>query len=152
MQSIRRAGGRLLYAGPYESTITQVTDGLPTSSLSCESVVADMLDSLMLQPDHTTLELGTATGRNARLLAAQAGPGRVVSVEYDPQPAETATANIEATGGGVEIRVGDGDLGAPAARTTASSPSTPSRRSHGPGWSRPAPAAASSRPGADSGT
>ncbi|MFJ5952215.1 methyltransferase domain-containing protein [Streptomyces noursei] len=106
--------GRLLYAGPYESTVTQVTDGLPTSSLSCESVVADMLDSLLLQPGHTTLELGTATGRNARLLAAQAGPDRVVSVEYDPQLAATATANVEATGGGVEIRVGDGDLGAPA--------------------------------------
>ncbi|WP_411126559.1 methyltransferase domain-containing protein [Streptomyces sp. x-19] len=106
--------GRLLYAGPYESTVTQVTDGLPTSSLSCESVVADMLDSLLLQPGHATLELGAATGRNARLLAAQAGPDRVVSVEYDPQLAATATANVEATGGGVEIRVGDGDLGAPA--------------------------------------
>ncbi|WP_344581917.1 methyltransferase domain-containing protein [Streptomyces lunalinharesii] len=104
---------QLLYAGPYESTVTQIAGGLPTSGLSCESVVADMLDSLVLEPGHTTLELGTATGRNARLLAAQAGPGRVVSVEYDSQLAAAATANLEVTGGGVKVRVGDGNVGAP---------------------------------------
>ncbi|MCK7624439.1 methyltransferase domain-containing protein [Streptomyces sp. RS10V-4] len=107
------AWARLLYAGPYESTVTQVIDGMPTSSLSCESIVADMLDALDLEPGHTTLELGTATGRNARLLAERAGPGRVVSVEYDPHLAEAAVTNLTATGGGVEVRVGDGAVGAP---------------------------------------
>ncbi|MEV6423627.1 methyltransferase domain-containing protein [Streptomyces sp. NPDC051662] len=86
----------LVYAGPSTAAITQVTGGLPSSSLSCEDVVADMLDSLILEPGHITLELGTATGRNARLLAAQAGPGRVTSIEYDPQLAAAAAANLAA--------------------------------------------------------
>ncbi|MFE0190716.1 protein-L-isoaspartate O-methyltransferase [Streptomyces sp. NPDC058989] len=104
----------LVYASPSAAAITQVTEGLPSSSLSCEDVVADMLDSLMLEPGHTTLELGTATGRNARLLAAQAGPGRVTSIEYDPQLAEAAASNLAATGGGVEVLTGDGALGTPS--------------------------------------
>jgi len=105
----------LVYGGVYDSTITQVTDGLPTSSLSCEAVVADMLDSLVLEPGHTTLELGTATGRNAALLSTQAGPGRVVSVEFDPQLAAAANTNLAAAGADVEVVVGDGGLGAPGA-------------------------------------
>ncbi|MHB6904361.1 methyltransferase domain-containing protein [Streptomyces sp. DB-54] len=108
--------GRLLYAGPYESTVTQVTSGLPTSSLSCESVVADMLDSLDLQAGHSTLELGAATGRNSRLLAAQTGPDHVVTVEFDPHLAAAAAANLEATGGGVEVCIGDGNSGTPDGR------------------------------------
>ncbi|MFI1203451.1 protein-L-isoaspartate O-methyltransferase [Streptomyces sp. NPDC020883] len=103
----------LVYAGPGDSTITQVTDGLPSSSLSCEDVVADMLDSLMLEPGQRTLELGAATGRNARLLAERTGPGRVTTVECDPQLASTAAVNLAATGGGVEVIAGDGTLGAP---------------------------------------
>ncbi|AWN24832.1 protein-L-isoaspartate O-methyltransferase [Streptomyces sp. NEAU-S7GS2] len=109
------AWAELVYGGPADSTITQVTDGLPTSSLSCEDVVADMLDSLMLEPGQPTLELGAATGRNARLLAERAGPGRVTTVEYDPQLAAAATANLAATGDGVNVITGDGALGAPGA-------------------------------------
>ncbi|MFG2833200.1 methyltransferase domain-containing protein [Streptomyces sp. NPDC048434] len=105
----------LVYGGVYDSTITQVTDGLPTSSLSCEAVVADMLDSLILEPEHTTLELGTATGRNAALLSTRAGPGRVTSVEYDPQLAAAAHTNLAAAGAHVDVIVGDGELGAPGA-------------------------------------
>ncbi|AZS76214.1 protein-L-isoaspartate O-methyltransferase [Streptomyces lydicus] len=105
----------LVYGDPGDSTITQVTDGLPTSSLSCEDVVADMLDSLMLEPGQPTLELGAATGRNARLLAERAGPGRVTTVEYDPHLAAAAAANLVATGGGVDVMTGDGALGTPGA-------------------------------------
>nr|WP_256332154.1 methyltransferase domain-containing protein [Streptomyces sp. 2133.1] len=95
--------------------MTQVADGLPTSSLSCEAVVADMLDSMILEPGHTTLELGTATGRNAALLATRAGPGRVTSVEFDPDLAAAAHTNLAATDTHVELVVGDGELGAPGA-------------------------------------
>nr|WP_237539439.1 methyltransferase domain-containing protein [Streptomyces sp. SID4951] len=106
---------RLVYGGVYDSTITQVTDGLPTSSLSCEAVVADMLDSLILEPGHTTLKLGTATGRNAALLATRTGRGRVTSIEFDPRLAAAAHTNLAAAGADVEVVVGDGALGAPGA-------------------------------------
>ncbi|MFI0220471.1 protein-L-isoaspartate O-methyltransferase [Streptomyces lydicus] len=106
----------LVYADPADSTITQVTDGLPTSSLSCEEVVADMLDSLMLEPGQPTLELGAATGRNARLLAERAGPGLVTTVECDPLLAAAAAANLAGTGGGVDVVTGDGAVGAPQRR------------------------------------
>ncbi|GAA2774674.1 hypothetical protein GCM10010521_61330 [Streptomyces rameus] len=54
-----------VYPGPDTATVTQVTDGLPTSSLSSQAVVADMLDSLLLYPGHRVLELGTGNGWNA---------------------------------------------------------------------------------------
>lgn len=103
----------LVYGSPADSTITQVADDLPTSSLSCEEVVADMLDSLMLEPGQATLELGTATGRNARLLAERVGPGLVTTVEYDSALAAAAAANLASTGGGVDVVTGDGTVGAP---------------------------------------
>ncbi|MEU8764802.1 methyltransferase domain-containing protein [Streptomyces sp. NPDC048659] len=104
----------LVYPGPEDSTVTQVTDGLPTSSLSCVSVVADMLDSLALEPGHRVLELGTGTGWNAALLAHRAGPdGRVVSVETDPALAAAAGHRLEQASADVDIRTGDGTTGAP---------------------------------------
>ncbi|MER0243775.1 methyltransferase domain-containing protein [Streptomyces sp. HSW2009] len=103
----------LVYGGPYDSTVTQVTDGLPTSSLSCEAVVADMLDSAMLEPGHAVLELGAATGRNAALMAARTGHGgRVVTVEVDPQLADGARQNLAAAHADVVVVTGDGARGA----------------------------------------
>ncbi|MFD0449204.1 hypothetical protein ACFQ10_53670 [Streptomyces indonesiensis] len=49
-----------------------MTDGAPSSSLSCPSIVVDMLDSLMLDPGHRVLELGAGTGWNAALLTWRA--------------------------------------------------------------------------------
>ncbi|WP_369383217.1 methyltransferase domain-containing protein [Streptomyces sp. cg36] len=104
----------LVYPGPDDSTVIQVTDGLPTSSLSCVAVVADMLDSLVPQPGHRVLELGTGAGWNAALLAHRTGPtGQVVSVEADPVLAEAAAQRLKANGCDVEVRCGDGRLGAP---------------------------------------
>ncbi|MBB5938055.1 methyltransferase domain-containing protein [Streptomyces zagrosensis] len=105
---------RLVYAGPYASTITQVTDGLPTSSLSCVSVVADMLDCLMVEPGHRVLELGTGAGWNAALLAARVGPGRVTSVEVDAHLVDRARRQVRAAGVEAHIHCGDGALGWPA--------------------------------------
>lgn len=39
-----------VYAGPDAPAVTQITGGLPSSSLSCPAVVVDMLDSLLLEP------------------------------------------------------------------------------------------------------
>ncbi|MFJ6213889.1 methyltransferase domain-containing protein [Streptomyces sp. NPDC092296] len=102
---------RVLFAGPDEAAVTQVCEGLPSSSLSCPAVVADMLDSLILAPGHRVLELGTGNGWNAALLARRAGPGRVTSVEVDPALATAARRRLAATGAGVAVEVGDGAAG-----------------------------------------
>lgn len=100
-----------VYGGPSDTAITQVRDGRATSSLSCQSVVVDMLDSLMPDPGHRVLELGTGTGWNAALLARRAGPGRVTSVETDPGLAATARTRLAAAGSGVTVVTGDGRRG-----------------------------------------
>ncbi|GAA0270177.1 hypothetical protein GCM10010302_04670 [Streptomyces polychromogenes] len=104
----------LVYAGPNDSAITQILDGLPSSSLSCVSVVADMLDSLELQPGHRVLEVGTGAGWNAGLLAARAGAGQVTSVEVDPGLATAAERRLTAAGLDVDVHTGDGQAGWPA--------------------------------------
>ncbi|MFF5393316.1 methyltransferase domain-containing protein [Streptomyces sp. NPDC013012] len=102
----------LVYPEPQDSTVTQITDGLPTSSLSCMQVVADMLDSLMLKPGQSVVELGTGSGWNAALLAHRAGSeGRVVSVETDANLAHAAAERLEAAGARVEVSTGDGTAG-----------------------------------------
>lgn len=102
-----------LYGNPDSAAVTQVTGGLPSSSLSCQAVVVDMLDSLDLQPGHRVLELGTGTGWNAALLAHQAGPGRVVSVETDESLARAAACRLRGVHASVGICVGDGGHGCP---------------------------------------
>ncbi|GCE02259.1 methyltransferase domain-containing protein [Embleya hyalina] len=103
---------RLVHADPDEATITQITDGVPSSSLSCTSIVVDMLDSLDLEPGHRVLELGTGTGWNAALIAHRTGPtGHVTSVEADPALAIGAAATLTRAGARVDVRIGDGALG-----------------------------------------
>lgn len=110
-----RQWAALVYGNVYEAAVTQVISGLATSSLSCESVVADMLDCLDVRPGHHVLELGTGTGRNAALLAHRTGPGRVVSIETDPGLAEHARQRLKKTGSDVHVVVGDGAEGHPRA-------------------------------------
>ncbi|NEC92736.1 protein-L-isoaspartate O-methyltransferase, partial [Streptomyces sp. SID12501] len=87
----------VVYGSPYDAAVTQVTDGLPSSSLSCQSVVVDMLDSLRLEAGMRVLELGTGTGWNAALLAWRAGPGQVTSIEVDQGLADQARRRLEAS-------------------------------------------------------
>jgi protein-L-isoaspartate O-methyltransferase len=101
---------QLLYLDQDTAAVTQVTDGLPTSSLSCQAVVVDMLDSLLLEPGQRVLELGTGSGWNSALLARRAGLGRVTSIEVDPGLADAARPRLP----GVEVRIGDGARGGPA--------------------------------------
>ncbi|MGI5450593.1 methyltransferase domain-containing protein [Streptomyces sp. CA-243310] len=103
----------LVYAGPYDSAITQILDGLPSSSLSCVSVVADMLDSLILEPSHRVLEVGAGAGWNADLLAARAGGGLVTTVEVDGTLTTAARERLDASGLDVAVHTGDGNTGWP---------------------------------------
>ncbi|MFJ9516774.1 methyltransferase domain-containing protein [Kitasatospora sp. NPDC101801] len=109
----RRGWADLVYGDPNAAAVTQVTAGLPSSSLSCQAVVVDMLDSALLEPGHRVLELGTGTGWNAALTTERVGPGRVVSIEWDD--AIAAAARRRLTAAQVEVRVGDGTAGAPDA-------------------------------------
>ena len=105
---------RPVYAGPYDAAVTEVTDGRPISSLSCTSVVADMIDSLDLAPGHCVLELGTGTGWNAALIAHHVGPaGKVTSIELDSALADRAATTLARAGIDVDVRVGDGAKGCP---------------------------------------
>jgi protein-L-isoaspartate(D-aspartate) O-methyltransferase len=103
----------LLYATPDDAAVTQVTDGWASSSLSCQGVVVDMLDSLMLEHGHAVLELGAGTGWNAALSAYRAGRGRVTSVEVDAGLAAAAQTRLDAVEAGVSVVVGDGSTGWP---------------------------------------
>ncbi|MFE5587270.1 protein-L-isoaspartate O-methyltransferase [Kitasatospora sp. NPDC056531] len=98
-----------LYAGPDAAAVTQVTDGLPSSSLSAPSVVADMLDSLMLEPGHTVWDIGTGQGWSCALAAWRAGPGLVVSTEIDEDLAVLARKRLAAA----EVLVGNGTSSIP---------------------------------------
>ncbi|GAA2148818.1 methyltransferase, FxLD system [Actinomadura napierensis] len=91
-------------------------DGTALSSASSPNVVARMLEQLDVQPGHRVLEIGTATGINAALLAELTGPaGAVTSIEIDPDLASGARAALHTAGyRQVEVIAGDGAVGHPA--------------------------------------
>lgn len=104
--------------------------GRTTSSLSQPAVIALMLEQLDARPGDRVLEVGTATGYTAALLAHLVGTdgtedtdgaentngaestNGVVTVEIDPELAATARARL-AGEPAVLVRAGDGWLGAP---------------------------------------
>ena len=98
-----------VYGSPDQAAVTEISGGVPSSSLSAQGIVVDMLDSLLLEPGHRVLELGTGTGWNAALLARRAGS--VVSVEVDSGLAAAAAGRLERAGAGVDVRVADGVAG-----------------------------------------
>lgn len=100
-----------------ESVITQVDDGVtekgvwPTSSASAPHIVAAMLDALDVEAGLKVLEVGTATGYNAALLAELAGPSNVTTIEIDPGLAAHARAALHEAGYPLQVVTGDGTGG-----------------------------------------
>ncbi|NVI88565.1 protein-L-isoaspartate O-methyltransferase [Actinomadura sp. BRA 177] len=92
---------------------TQVKDGMwPVSSSSAPSVMAQMIESLQLEPGMRVLEIGTGTGYNAACLTALGA--EVVSVEIDHEVAEHARRALRVAGQpSVTVIAGDGEVGAP---------------------------------------
>jgi protein-L-isoaspartate(D-aspartate) O-methyltransferase len=89
--------------------------GVPISSSSQPSLMAQMLEDLGLAPGHAVLEVGAGTGYNAALLAHAAGPGRVTSVDVDREVLSEAWDHLRAfPGRGVTLRHADGRSGAAA--------------------------------------
>jgi protein-L-isoaspartate(D-aspartate) O-methyltransferase len=81
-------------------------------TISQPFIVAAILQALRLRGDERALDVGTGSGYQAALLRELAA--EVVTVERIPELAELARRNLERSGhGDVEVRVGDGSLGAP---------------------------------------
>jgi len=80
-------------------------------TISQPYVVALICQALDLNGDERVLDVGTGSGYQAAVLAELAND--VVSIERIPELAEQARRNLAAAGYDVEVRVGDGALGAP---------------------------------------
>jgi protein-L-isoaspartate(D-aspartate) O-methyltransferase len=82
-------------------------------TISQPYIVARMTELLDVQAGDRVLEIGTGSGYQAAVLAEMGC--RVVSIERLPELAEAARRRLDAAGYGeaVEIRVGDGTVGAP---------------------------------------
>jgi protein-L-isoaspartate(D-aspartate) O-methyltransferase len=89
-------------------------NGIPVSSSSAPNIMAVMLEQLSVEPGQRVLEIGTGTGYNAALLSHLVGDtGTVVSLDIDAEVAREAEVHLDAAKvGAVEVRVGDGWLGA----------------------------------------
>jgi protein-L-isoaspartate(D-aspartate) O-methyltransferase len=81
-------------------------------TISQPFVVAAMCELLRLRGEERVLDVGTGSGYAAAVLAELAA--EVVTIERLPELAENARAALAAAGyENVEVRVGDGSLGAP---------------------------------------
>lgn len=101
------------------------------ATISAPSMVARMVEALELTGTERVLEIGSGSGYAAAVLASCAA--EVVTVEYSAELAASARRSLDATGfGAVEVRHGDGSLGAPdrapfdAITVTAMAPEPPS--------------------------
>jgi protein-L-isoaspartate(D-aspartate) O-methyltransferase len=101
-----------------ESTLTgeaYVDRALPIAcgqTISQPYLVAYMSEQLRVEPEHRVLEIGTGSGYQAAVLSRLAR--NVISVERYRTLAEAARSRLATLGfDNVEVRVGDGLLGAP---------------------------------------
>lgn len=104
----------------YQDThvVTKMQGTEPLSSSSQPSLMANMLELLMLQSGQRVLEIGAGTGYNAALLAYLVGEtGQVVTVDIDEEIVQEAQAHLRTAGyERVQVICGDGSAGyAPAA-------------------------------------
>ena len=98
-----------LRARAYEDAALPIGGG---QTISQPYMVAKMCELLALDGDERVLDVGTGSGYHAAVLAELAA--EVVTIERDPELAARAAANLTAAGyEDVEVRVGDGTLGAP---------------------------------------
>jgi protein-L-isoaspartate(D-aspartate) O-methyltransferase len=98
-----------LRARAYEDAALPIGGG---QTISQPYMVAKMCELLALDGDERVLDVGTGSGYHAAVLAELADG--VVTIERDPELAARAAANLTAAGyEDVEVRVGDGTLGAP---------------------------------------
>ncbi|PJE94000.1 protein-L-isoaspartate(D-aspartate) O-methyltransferase [Streptomyces carminius] len=87
--------------------------GVPTSSSTAPSLMADMLDALDVEPGTRVLEIGTGTGCNAALLCRLAGAENVVTVDTSERLVAAARERLGALGPAPVVRTADGAAGVP---------------------------------------
>ncbi|KXK50041.1 MAG: protein-L-isoaspartate O-methyltransferase [Chloroflexi bacterium OLB13] len=87
--------------------------GTAISSSSQPTMMAQMLNQLMLKPGMNVLEVGAGSGYNAALMKELVGAeGRVTSLELDQDIAERARENLARSGyGSVQVVTSDGASG-----------------------------------------
>ncbi len=97
----------------YQSRAVNLIPGV--SSISQPQVVAVMLEGLSLKPGMKVLEVGTASGYNAALMAEIVSqPALVYTMEYVEKMVEKARSNLKEAGyQDVNLIQGDGSLGYP---------------------------------------
>lgn len=95
--------------------VTQITDGIPTSSASAPWIVERMLCELDVHDGQRVLEIGTGSGWNAALLAERLGPDNVVTIEIDQAVADQAQEALKTAGYPVTVVCGNGASGYPDA-------------------------------------
>ncbi|MGH9223738.1 MAG: methyltransferase domain-containing protein [Acidimicrobiales bacterium] len=106
-----REGLARVYANEALMTRTPQS-GLPTSSSSQPSIMAEMLEQLRLRPGLRVLEIGAGTGYNAALLSLLVGRGgSVTSVDVQWDLADKAAKALREGGYGVDVLVGDAQHG-----------------------------------------
>lgn len=87
--------------------------GVATSSSTCPSLMALMLEALGTWPGHRVLEIGTGTGYNAALLCHVLGQDAVTSIDIHPELNTRARAALTQVGHQPTLVVGDGADGVP---------------------------------------
>jgi protein-L-isoaspartate(D-aspartate) O-methyltransferase len=99
-----------------QRSLAYADEALPIAlgqTISQPYIVARMTELLMPSPGDRVLEIGTGSGYQAAILAAIGC--RVTTIERHPELAATARDRLDRLGLGdaVDIRVGDGSVGAP---------------------------------------
>ncbi len=94
---------------PYSLEAIPLPDG---TSVTCPLFVSRMVELLELRAGQRVLEVGTGTGYQAAVLSALGY--QVTSIEFSRELHLSARQNLERAGiSGVDLRHGDGALGAP---------------------------------------
>lgn len=85
--------------------------GVPTSSSTAPSLMADMLDALDVRQGARVLEVGTGTGYNAALLCWLVGDTHVTTVDHSERLATMARIQLKDMGLAPVVRCADGAEG-----------------------------------------
>jgi protein-L-isoaspartate(D-aspartate) O-methyltransferase len=99
----RREDLEVIYADT--ALVTRYVDGMPASSSSAPSLVAEMLELLELREGMKVLEIGAGTGYNAALMAEIVGDQRVVITVDNQQDVVEQTRRLLGNAGYAGIRV-----------------------------------------------
>jgi methyltransferase of ATP-grasp peptide maturase system len=88
--------------------------GAPTCSSSMPTIMAVMLEALLVKENQRTLEIGTGTGYNAALLCVRLGADLVSTIDIDDTLAAPAAQHLSECGLHPTCAVMDGANGYPA--------------------------------------